>query len=146
MFEAKVEEKSIALPECHYKQVNLANKKFEDDVINMTDEQNDKLTASGKDNIAEKAKSLLRDIGRKSDDIKISEGIDILKRYVELGKYTKLTRDLSKLEHAYRKDKITDNDIVIAINNFVAKYHTVKKTIKKDYDDTSYIILSETFE
>lgn len=146
LFEAKVEEKSIVLPKCHYKQINLANKKFEDDVINMTDEQNDKLTASGKDNIAEKAKSLLREMRRKSNNMKISEGIDILIRYVELGKYTKLTRDLSKLQHAYRKDKITDNDIVIAINNFVAKYHTVKKTTRKDNDNTSYIILSETFQ
>ena len=109
----------------------------------MNDE-NIKFTPTGKDNIAEKAKSLLRDIWRESNETKIHENCDILTKYVELGTYTKLTRDLSKLERAYRKDKITDNDVVTAVNDFVAKYHTVKNIIKKEDNDTPYIILSET--
>ena len=145
MFEAKVEEKSIPLPKCHYKQVGLAQKKFEADVVNINDE-NIKFTPTGKDNIAEKAKSLLRDIWRKSNETKIQENCDILTKYVELGTYTKLTRDLSKLERSHRKGKITDNDVVTEINRFLTKYHTVKNLIKKENDETPYIILSETFE
>ena len=145
LFEAKPDEKSIPLPKCHYRQIDLANKKFEADVVNMNDD-NIKFTPTGKDNIAEKAKSLLRDIWRKNNNSKIRENCDILDKYVKLGTYTKLTRDLSNLERVHRKGKITDDDIVTAINSFVAKYHTVKKIIKKEKDDTPYIILSETFE
>ena len=133
------------MPKCHYRQIDLANKKFEADVVNMNDD-NIKFTPTGKDNIAEKAKSLLRDIWRKNNNSKIRENCDILDKYVKLGTYTKLTRDLSNLERVHRKGKITDDDIVTAINSFVAKYHTVKKIIKKEKDDTPYIILSETFE
>lgn len=145
LFEAKVEEKSIPLPKCHYKQVGLAQKKFEADVVNINDE-NIKFTPTEKDNIAEKAKSLLRYIWRESNETKIQENCDILTKYVELGTYTKLTRDLSKLERSHRKGKITDNDVVTEINRFLTKYHTVKNLIKKENDETPYIILSETFE
>ncbi len=145
LFEAKPKENSIPLPKFHYKQVGLAHNKFEADVVNMKDE-NIKFTPTGKDNIAEKAKSLLRKLCRDSNDTKISENCDILTKYVELGTFTKLTRDLSKLERAHRKDKIADNDVVTAINGFVAKYHTVKNITKKEDNDNPYIILSETFE
>ena len=145
LFEAKPKENSIPLPKCHYKQVGLAHKKFEADVVNMNDE-NIKFTPTGKDNIAEKAKSLLRKLWRNSNETKIRENCDILNKYVELGTYTKLTRDLSKLERELRNKKITYNDVVISINEFVTKYHTVTKTINNEKDDTSYIILSETFE
>ena len=145
LFEAKPEEKSISLPKCHYKQVNSAHKKFKTDVVNMKDEDI-KFTPTGKDNIAEKAKFLLRQIRRDNKDTKVCENCDILTEYVEFGTYTRLTRDLSNLERAHRKNKITDNDVVTAINDFMTKYHTVKKATKKEFDDTSYIILSETFE
>lgn len=145
LFEAKPEEIPIELAKCHYKQVGMAHKKFEDDVTIMTD-MNLKLSPTGKDQIAEKAKSILRTIWRNTKDIKIRKNCDALTKYVELGTYTQLTRDLSKMERAYRNNKITDIDVVKALTGFTIKYHTIKNKKAKEEDDTPYIILSETFK
>lgn len=145
LFEASPEERPIDLPKCHYEQVGKASKKFEADVINMMDNDT-KLTITGKDNITEKAKSLLRKMCRVCDDPNVHECCDILTKYVECGTYTRLTRSLSKLERLNRQEKVTDTDVIAQIKDFMTKYYTINKNTNKEEDYGSYIILSETFE
>lgn len=145
LFEAKPDEKPYELPSCHYQHVSKAHTKFDADVIALMDDSV-KSTASEKDNITDAANSLLRKIWREWQNTKIREQCDILTRYVELGTYAKLTRDLAKMERKYKKKELTTIDIEIAINSFIAKYHNKRVTKQSQEEEiTPQIILSETF-
>lgn len=145
LFEAKPEEKAYDLPQSHYKQVSSARAKFEQDVVVMMDDTV-KASSSEKDNITDAAKSLLRKIWRESSDTKTRENCDILTRYVELGTYSKLTRDLARMERRYCKREQTMIDVETALKGFMAKYHKRGKAkLTTEEGITPQIILSETF-
>lgn len=145
LFEAKPEEKAYDLPQCHYQQVSSARTKFDQDVVAMMDDTT-KVSSSKKDNITDAAKSLLRKIWRESSNTKTRENCDILTKYVELGTYSKLTRDLARIERRYRKREQTIIDVETAIKGFMAKYHKRGKAkLTTEEEITPQIILSETF-
>ena len=145
LFEAKPEEKSVSLPTCHYKHVSQAHALFDEQVTKMMDDSV-KSTPSDKDNITDRAKSLLRQILRDSQNTKTREQCDILIKYVEDGTYAKLTRDLARMERKFKKKELTAIDIETAIKGFIKRYnkkHQAKVSIEED--TTPQIILSETF-
>ena len=143
LFEAKPEEPSQLLPSCHYQQVGAAQRKFDDDVIRMMDDSI--TTSSDKDSTTDAAKSLLRKIWRECPNTKTRENCDILTKYVELGTYSKLTRDLARMERRYRKGELTTIDIETAIKGFMVRYHKSKNKLTTEEEITPQIILSETF-
>jgi superfamily II DNA/RNA helicase len=143
LFEAKPDEQSQLLPSCHYQQVGAAQRKFDDDVIRMVDDNI--TTSSDKDSTTDAAKSLLRKIWRECSNTKTRENCDILTKYVELGTYSKLTRDLARMERRYRKRELTTIDIETAIKGFMMRYHKSKNKLTTEEKITPQIILSETF-
>ncbi len=144
LFEAKPEELGYDLPDNHYNQVKRAYDKFDEDVTKMLDDDS-KITPSEKDKVTDNAKKFLRKIWRESKICKVQEGCDILGHYVELGTYSKLTRDIAKMDRAYKKAKITLIDIENAISGYVLKYHNRKRTGLQIEDITPYVVISETF-
>ena len=102
-------------------------------------------TSSDKDSTTDAAKSLLRKIWRECSNTKTRENCDILTKYVELGTYSKLTRDLARMERRYRKRELTTIDIETAIKGFMMRYHKSKNKLTTEEKITPQIILSETF-
>ncbi len=144
LFEAKPDEPSHQLPGCHYAQVGAAHQKFYEDVTKMMDDNT--LSSSDKDSTTDAAKSLLRKIWRECPNAKNQANCDVLAKYVELGTYTKLTRDLARMERKYRRRELTSIDVETAIKGFVAKYHKRKKRVTTEEEEvTPQIIISETF-
>ena len=144
LFEAKPEEKGFELPDSHYQQVSKAYTKFDSDVTRLLDDSQ-KITPSEKDNISDKAQKLLRDINRDSKQRKIQDACKILKSYVELGTYARLTRELSKIEKLYSKGKTTLIEVEHAISGYIQTYHNSKKRTIDQTDITPYVVISETF-
>ena len=144
LFEAKPEEKGYDLPDNHYQQVKHAYDKFYEDVTKMMDDDS-KITASERDSVTDNAKKFLRKIWRDSNSRKVQDGCDILTHYVELGTYSKLTRDLAKMDRVYKKEKGPLIDIDNAISGYVLRYHNRKLTGLKEDDITPYVVISETF-
>ena len=144
LFEAKPEENGYDLPDSHYQQVKHAYDKFDEDVTKMMDDDS-KITASEKDSVTDNAKKFLRKIWRESNSCKVQDECDILTHYVELGTYSKLTRDLAKMDKTYKKAKITLIDIENVISGYVLRYHNRKLTGLKEEDITPYVVISETF-
>ncbi|MFR9498093.1 MAG: helicase-related protein, partial [Rikenellaceae bacterium] len=144
LFEATPDEPSVELPDSHYQHVKRAYDKFDEDVTKMMDDDS-KITPSEKDKVTDRARSLLRLIWRISKSRRVQDGCDILTNYVELGTYSKLTRDLSKMESAYKKAKITLTDSENAINGYVLRYHNRKLSAVKEEDITPHVVISETF-
>ncbi len=144
LFEAKPSEKGYALPDCHYDQVGRAAKKFDADVVQMLDDSQ-KATPSDNDKVSDKARKFLRTIWRASKNRKVQEAAEILEHYVELGAYSKLIRELAKLEGLYAKGKITLIEVENAIRGYEHTYHTRKKVAAADVDTTPYVVISETF-
>lgn len=145
LFEAKPEEKAAMLPTCHYQHVSKAHSLFDEQVTKMMDDSTTS-TPSEKDNTTDAAKSLLRKIWRECPNTKTREQCDILTKYVELGTYAKLTRDLARLERKYKKWELTTIDIETAIKGFMARYHKKRQTkVTVEEEITPQIILSETF-
>lgn len=145
LFKADKEEKSVDLPKCHYQHVVSAQSKYDTDVTKMLDDST-KSNAKEKDRYYEAAKKFLRDIRRDNKRDVIKEQCDILSKYVELGRYNFLTRQLAKMESKYRKCIKTDVEILHAIENFVEKYHNTNNALKQDEQDiTARVVISETF-
>lgn len=143
LFGAKPEEVSQPLPSCHYLQVGAAHRKFDEDVTTMLD--NNTISPSDKDNTTDKAKWLLRRVWQECPNAKNQDACDTLTKYVELGAYTKLTRDLARMERKYRRKELTFIDIETAIQCFMAKYHKRKTRLATQEEVTPQIIISETF-
>ncbi len=146
LFEAKPDEVGYELPDSHYQQVTMAYSKFDKDVTRMLDDDS-KVTNPDieKDKIMHKAKQFLRMVWRDSKSCKVQDGCNVLSGYVELGTYSKLTRDIAKMERDYKKATITFIDVENAINSYVLRYHRRKQTGIKEEDITPYVVISETF-
>ncbi len=145
LFEAKPEERPYDLPDTHYEQVGKAFYKFNSDVNDKKDKPV-KFTASEKDNITDAALFILREVSRDGSNAEVRRNSDILANYVELGTYSQLTRELSKLGRLRNKRKIEISDIETTITNFVVKYHKREIKIKKQQEnDITRVIISETF-
>ncbi|MFR9542340.1 MAG: helicase-related protein [Rikenellaceae bacterium] len=144
LFEAKPDEVGYDVPDSHYQQVKKAYDQFDEDVIKMLDDDT-KMTPSDKDSITDRAKKMLRDAFKATKSSKIKDACDILAKYVELGTYSKLNRDLSKMENKFRKDKIALIEVETAIKGYVAAYHNRKNRVVKEEDITPYVVISETF-
>ncbi len=150
LFQAKPEEKPYEIPSSHFKDVAAGQSKFDTDVTRMLDDSMPSPT--DKDNYTEKAKWLLWEIKRRIPDVRTRHSCETLLKYVELGTYTRLSRDIARLERKYRigegKDKVkmTPEAIEAQLRALVVKYHNARKTYTKDSEDIStQIILSETF-
>lgn len=131
--------------DANYQHVSKAHSLFDEQVTKMMDDSTTS-TPSEKDNTTDAAKSLMRKIWRECPNTKTREQCDILIKYVELGKYSKLTRDLARLEHKYKKRELTTIDIETAIKGFMAPYHKKRQTkVTVEEEISPQIILSETF-
>lgn len=144
LFKALPEEKAKKIGDIHYEHVKMAQKNFNAEVEKIIG--NDMPTASNRDSKTDAAKKLLREMGRESADIKTKDNCKALSKYIELGTYTRLTRELQRLELKKRNNRIEHREIEKQLNVFVAKYckTDIGKIIKVD-DDRENIVLSETF-
>lgn len=145
LFEAQPEEIAQELPDCHYEQVSSAYKKFESDIIISSDDSN-KAGAKEKDRIMDKALAFLRNAKRLNKSRSVQEACDGLAKSVELGTYSKLTRDLARLAPKQNKGELSSIEMENIILSLFAKYHKAKtKKSEQEEDSSSHIILSETF-
>ena len=115
----------LPLPDIHYSQVSRAAAKFDSDVVRMLDDSQ-KHTPSEKDKVSDKAKKFLRMVWRLSKSRKVQDATKILEHYVELGTYSRLTRELSRMEGQYAKAKISLIEVENAISGYLHTYHTRK--------------------
>ena len=145
LFRAAVTELPVALPDMHYTHVTLAQQSFDKELVETED--NAKGDAVTRDKLTNMSRSILRAINRASFNSKIQNASDSLMVYVERGTFAHLTRELAKLETAYRKKKVSLNEAEEKILELLGKYHTME--LEKDHkaSDTSTprIIISETF-
>ncbi len=145
LFRAEPVEKSHGLPSGHFKDVAAALSKFDNDVTKMLDD-NTQTSSSDKDNVSDAARSLLRRIRNAVPDSRHRDNCDILKKYVDLGTYNRLTRELSRLERKYRRRELDDDTVVQQVKILVEKYHKIKTASSSDEQDvTARVVLSETF-
>ncbi len=144
LFEAKPDEVGYDLPDIHYNQVSKAYDKFGADVTAMLDDDTS-YSPSEKDNVTDNALTFLRKIWRESKSVSVQEGCDTLTHYVELGTYSKLTRDLAKMYRVYKKANISLIEIENAISGYVLKYHKRKEAGLTKEDIRPYVVISETF-
>lgn len=145
LFKAAVGELPVALPDEHYTHVTLAQQAFDKEVAATEDDA--KGDASSRDKQNNMARSILRNISRDSSGSKVQNACDALMIYVERGTFAHLTRDLAKLESAYRKQKTSLDEAEDKILELFEKYHTMELDSERKPADTSTprIIISETF-
>jgi superfamily II DNA or RNA helicase len=144
LFRAEPEEKPYVIPSGHFKDVAAGQSKFDTDVTRRLDDTMP--AASDKDNYTEKAKWLLREIWRKIPETCCRRNCDTLTKYVELGTYTRLSRDIAKMERKYRKAEMTPEAVETQLRALVVKYHNYRKSYSKELENiATQVILSETF-
>lgn len=103
-------------------------------------------TASDKDTRTDAARSLLRKMKRECPNTKNADNCDILLKYVELGTYVQLTRELQRIERKLRTRDTTIQQVEPMLKIFVAKYHKTRSAKIVEQDDiTPKVVLSETF-
>ncbi|MBP7875050.1 MAG: helicase [Parabacteroides sp.] len=145
LFKAAQEEESAGLNDAHYRQVAAAQTKFDRDITAMMDDNTS--TASDRDTPTDAARSLLKKMKRDCPNTKNVTNCDILMKYVELGTYVQLTRELQRLERKLnRTEDTTLEEVEIKLKGFVAKYHKIRSAKIVEVEDTTpQIVLSETF-
>lgn len=144
MFKSAPEEKAEQLNDVHYQQVTAAQVKFGNEITKMMDESVP--TSSDKDMRTDAARSLLRKMKRECPNTKNVSNCDILLKYVELGTYVKLTRELQRLERKLRAREVVEQELEVKLRGFVAKYHKTKSAKIIEVEDTApKVVLSETF-
>ena len=144
LFKATTDEPSAPINDLHYEQVAAAHSKFDQDVFAMMDENVS--TASDKDTHTDAARSLLKRMKRNCPHIKNMVNCEILMKYVELGTYVQLTRELHRLERKLRNKNIVAEDVEIKLKELVVRYHKTRSSkVEEVEDSTPVIVLSETF-
>ncbi|MCD7972903.1 MAG: DEAD/DEAH box helicase family protein [Candidatus Azobacteroides sp.] len=144
LFKATPEEPVAGINDIHYQQVAAAQSKYDKEVILMKDETIS--TASDKDTHTDAARTLLKKMKRECPNHENRTHCDILMKYVELGTYVQLTRELHRLERKLRNKVLTSEEVEIKLRKFVAKYHKAQNAkIVEAEDNTPQIVLSETF-
>ena len=144
LFRAAPDEKALPLPERHYQSVLAAHKRFDKDITDMLDDAAP--SSSERDSTTEKAKRFLRWIWRDGRHLTTKENCDILSHYVELGTFTRLSRELNRMERRYRQAEIDLEEVEKAIRAFVIRYHKSEKRSGIEEDPNSRVILAEYFE
>lgn len=144
LFRAAPDEKALPLPERHYQSVLAAHKRFDKDITDMLDDAAS--SSSERDSTTEKAKRFLRWIWRDGRHLTTKENCDILSHYVELGTFTRLSRELNRMERRYRQAEIDLEEVEKAIRAFVIRYHKSEKRSGIEEDPNSRVILAEYFE
>lgn len=144
LFKATPEEPAAGINDIHYQQIAAAQSKYDKDIILMKDETIS--TASDKDIHTDAARTLLKKMKRECPNSENRNYCDILMKYVELGTYVQLTRELQRLERKLRNKVITSEDVEVKLRKFVGKYHKVRNAkIVEAENITPQIVLSETF-
>jgi hypothetical protein len=145
LFRAAVTELPVALPELHYSHVTLAQQSFDSELAETEDDATG--DASTRDKLTNMSRGVLRAISRESSSSKVQNACESLLVYVERGTFAHLTRDLAKLETAYRRHKTRLDEAEDKILGLFEKYHTMELETDRKAADTSTprIIISETF-
>lgn len=143
LFRAAPDEKPLVLPESHFQSVSAAQKRFDKDITDMLDDAVP--TSSDRDTSTDKARKFLRWIWRDGKHLTTKENCDILTHYVELGTFSKLSRELNRIERRYRRAEVDLEEVEKMLRGFVIRYHKSEKRTGVTDDPNARIILSEYF-
>ena len=143
LFKATPEEKSVVIPDSHYQSVGAAHTKFDRDITDLLDDSSS--SSVDHDTNTLKAKKFLRWIWRDGKHLTTKENCEILERYVEQGTYSRLSRELTRLENKYRQAKTDLEEVEAAIRDLVVRYHKGRQRTGFEEDPNSRIIISEYF-
>lgn len=143
LFRATPDEKPLVLPDGHYQSVLAAQKRFDKDITDMLDDAVP--SSSDRDTSTDKAKKFLRWIWRDGKHLTTRENCDILSHYVELGTFSKLSRELNRIERRYRQAEVDLEEVEKMFRAFVIRYHKSEKRSGATDDPNARIILSEYF-
>ena len=147
-FEATVSEKGFEVPASHYKDVNLAQNKFESDAIQANIET---VTPTDKaDGNTMQAKKFLRDIKGTLNNEELKIACDQLIKLIDKGTFTNIPTDVKKIRQQLDKQKITFGNAQQLILNLANKYavssfDNIKNNKEKALDILPEIVITETF-
>lgn len=147
-FEATVSEKGFEVPASHYKDVNLAQSKFENDTIQANIET---VTPTDKaDGNTMQAKKFLRDIKGTLNNEELKIACDQLIKLIDKGTFTNIPTDVKKIRQQLDKQKITFGNAQQLILNLANKYavsafDSIKNNKEKALDILPEIVITETF-
>ena len=144
LFRAAPDEKPLPLSERHYQSVSAAQRRFDKDVTDMLDDAVP--SSSEQDKTTKTAERFLKWIWRSGQHPATKEHCEILGHYVEAGTFTKLSRELNRLERRYRRSEIGFEEVEKAIRAFVIRYHKSEKRSGAGSDPRSCVVLAEYFE
>lgn len=143
LFKADPQEESMVIPDSHYQSVCAAHARFDKDITDLLDKGSG--TSVEQDTNTLKAKKFLRWIWRDGKHLATKENCDILRRYVEQGTYSRLSRELTRLETRYRNGKADLEAVEVAVRDLVIRYHKGRQRTGFEEDPNSLIIVSEYF-
>ena len=123
--------------------MGAAHTKFDRDITDLLDDSSS--SSVDHDTNTLKAKKFLRWIWRDGKHLTTKENCEILERYVEQGTYSRLSRELTRLENKYRQAKTDLEEVEAAIRDLVVRYHKGRQRTGFEEDPNSRIIISEYF-
>lgn len=149
IFEAKQTEKSIAIPDFHYVQINKATEQYE---AELTNDQAQVTAHNTTDVRANYIKKFLRDIRSYALNDGFEDSYKVLIELIETGTYTNLTTELDRIRKKVnnKKKPLSLKEAEKEIIRLKEKYSSRNQAIVKDeqiglINSEPEIIISETF-